>query len=260
MDKKILTRSLRYHYKKSSTKTPSTVLSEAMPKIPVAVVVKNTNERRDPYEVARRRMITEQLLPRGIKDERVIAAMGRVKRHEFVTSGMENQAYLDRPLQIGFGQTISQPLIVALMTEELKLSGNERVLEIGTGSGYQAAVLAEIVEHVFSIERIPDLSERAAVAINAAGYRNVTLKIGDGSLGWKEKAPFDRIIVTAGAPCVPDALKEQLSNGGFLVIPVGDEEIQNLNIIRKDGDVFQKRIATACRFVRLVGQQGWSEK
>lgn len=203
-------------------------------------------------------MISEQLIPRGIHDAKVIAAMSRVPRHVFVCSGMENQAYLDRPLPIGFGQTISQPLMVALMTEELKLTGSERVLEIGTGSGYQAAILAELAKEVFTVERIADLSIRARKILYKLRYKNIKLKIGDGTLGWPEQGPYDAIIVTAGAPHVPDALKAQLADGGSLVIPVGGEELQNLEIISRDGFEFNRRVTTGCRFVKLVGKQGWA--
>lgn len=213
---------------------------------------------RDPYEVARRRMISEQIIPGGIRDSKVIAAMSRVPRHMFVSPGMENQAYLDRPLPIGFGQTISQPLMVAIMTEELKLTGSERVLEIGTGSGYQAAVLAELVKDVFTVERITDLSIRARKVLYKLRYKNIKLKIGDGSLGWPEEGPYDAIIVTAGAPHVPDALKAQLADGGRLVIPVGGEELQSLEIIARDGSSFSRHVTTGCRFVKLVGKQGWA--
>lgn len=213
---------------------------------------------RDAYEVARRRMVSEQLIPGGIRDSKVIAAMSRVPRHLFVGPGMENQAYLDRPLPIGFGQTISQPLMVAIMTEELKLTGSERVLEIGTGSGYQAAILAELAKEVFTVERIADLSIRARKILYKLRYKNIKLKIGDGTLGWPEQGPYDAIIVTAGAPHVPDALKAQLADGGRLVIPVGGEELQNLEIISRDGFEFNRRVTTGCRFVKLVGKQGWA--
>lgn len=203
-------------------------------------------------------MVSEQLIPGGIRDSKVIAAMSRVPRHLFVGPGMENQAYLDRPLPIGFGQTISQPLMVAIMTEELKLTGSERVLEIGTGSGYQAAILAELAKEVFTVERIADLSIRARKILYKLRYKNIKLKIGDGTLGWPEQGPYDAIIVTAGAPHVPDALKAQLADGGRLVIPVGGEELQNLEIISRDGFEFNRRVTTGCRFVKLVGKQGWA--
>lgn len=217
----------------------------------------NTREARDQYEVARRRMVTEQIVPGGVSDRRLLEAMGRVKRHVFVAPGMESQAYLDRPLPLGQGQTISQPLIVALMTQALELRGTERILEIGTGSGYQAAILAELVREVYTIERIRELSIRARTALYRLRYANVKLRIGDGTLGWPEEAPFDGIVVTAGAPVVPEALVAQLADGGRLVIPVGGEELQYLEVIRRVGTEFEKSSVTACRFVKLVGEQGW---
>lgn len=220
-------------------------------------VARTRGRERDPYEVARRRMVTEQLVSRGISDERVLEVMGRIPRHAFVSPGMEDQAYLDRPLPVGFGQTISQPLIVAMMTEELKLTGTERVLEIGTGSGYQAAILAELAKEVFTIERLSDLSIRARKVLYRLKYKNIKLRIGDGTRGWPEEAPFDRIMVTAGAPCVPCALKEQLSDGGLLIIPVGGEEIQHLDLIERSGNRFTEKGITSCRFVKLIGEQGW---
>ncbi len=257
MDRKILTRVMRYHMKKESSKHRTGSTSEQKP-----IARKNFstshNGERDPFEVARRRMVSEQLVPKGVKDDRVLSAMSRVPRHLFVSSGMEYQAYEDRPLQVGFGQTISQPLIVAMMTEELQLAGAERVLEIGTGSGYQAAILAELVKEVYSIERLADLSKRARGVLSSLKYDNIKLKVGDGTLGWLEEAPFDRIIVTAGAPCVPEALQEQLEDGGMLVIPVGNRDLQRLEVIKRKGKIFNKRVVTHCRFVKLVGDQGWA--
>lgn len=215
---------------------------------------------RDQYEVARRRMVSEQLITGGISDVRVLDAMGKIPRHLFVGTGMESQAYLDRPLHIGFGQTISQPLIVAMMTEMLRLNGQERVLEIGTGSGYQSAVLAELAKEVFTMERIQELSVRARKVLYKLQYANIKLKIGDGTLGWKEESPFDRIIVTAGAPVVPETLVGQLASGGRLVIPVGGEAVQQLEVIDKADSGINKRTMSACRFVKLVGKEGWREK
>lgn len=212
----------------------------------------------DNFTVARRRMLSEQLLPGGIRSKIVLDAMGAVKRHLFVSPGMEDQAYLDRPLPIGFGQTISQPLIVAKMTEALDLKGHERILEIGTGSGYQAAVLSQLVRQVFTIERLADLSIRARKVFYRLHMNNITLKIGDGTIGWPDEAPFDGIIVTAGAPCVPDALCSQLADGGKLIIPVGGHETQSLEMIIRNGSTLTKRSITACRFVKLVGEQGWN--
>lgn len=218
-----------------------------------------SKKERDPFEVARRRMVTEQLVPGGIRDERVLKAMGKVPRHAFVAPGMEDQAYLDRPLHIGFGQTISQPLIVAMMSEAMEFKGGEKVLEIGTGSGYQAAILAELAKEVYSIERIGELSNRARKALYRLRYNNIKLKVGDGTLGWKETAPFDRIIVTAGAPVVPESLVGQLASGGRLVIPVGGEEVQRLELIEFAGGQLKSRTISACRFVKLVGTEGWRD-
>ena len=214
----------------------------------------------DPYAVARRRMVSEQLVRGGIRDARVLEAMGRVPRHAFVSPGMETQAYEDRPLPIGFGQTISQPLMVAIMTEALALTGSERLLEIGTGSGYQAAILAELAREVFTIERLSDLSIRARKVHFRLGYQNIQYRIGDGTLGWPEHAPYDGIIVTAGAPAVPEALLTQLSEGGRLVIPVGGAELQQLDVMTRRGSRFETRNVTACRFVKLVGQRGWGQE
>lgn len=220
----------------------------------------NTPDRqRDPYEVARRRMVEDQLLTHGIKEPRVIEAFRKVRRHEFVSPGMEDQAYLDRPLPIGFGQTISQPLMVAIMTEALELKGNERILEIGTGSGYQAAILAELAREVYTVERIKELSHRARKTIYRLRYNNVKFRIGDGTLGWPEEGPYDEIIVTAGAPFVPKALLDQLADGGRLVIPVGGEDVQDLELIQRAGGEFRKKLITSCRFVKLTGEQGWKD-
>lgn len=221
------------------------------------LMVYSTPRDRDPYEVARRRMVSEQLVAGGIKNQKLLEVMGRVPRHAFVSPGMENQAYQDRPLQIGFGQTISQPLIVAMMTELLNLKGIERVLEIGTGSGYQAAILAELAKEVFTIERIMELSVGARKTLYRLRYGNVKLRIGDGTLGWPEEAPFDAILVTAGSPVVPESLVGQLKDGGKLIIPVGGEDVQQLEFIERVGDGIHRQTITACRFVKLVGKQGW---
>lgn len=221
------------------------------------MLINNKKNSHNRYEIARRRMLTEQLIPGGIKDQRVLDAMGRVPREKFIDPGMAEQAYEDRPLHIGMGQTISQPLIVAMMTESLELKGNEKVLEIGTGSGYQAAILAELAKEVFTIERIDVLSIRARKAIHGLLYRNIKFRIGDGTLGWPEEAPFDAIMVTAGAPVIPETLREQLSDGGRLVIPVGGEVVQELILITRYGNDFKTKFITGCRFVKLIGLQGW---
>ncbi len=210
------------------------------------------------FEIARKRMVQTQLIARGVKDPRVIAAMLKVPRHIFVEEAMAAQAYSDSPLPIGEKQTISQPYMVAAMTELLELTGSEKVLEIGTGSGYQAAILALLANKVCTIERLRSLALRARRVLDSLGLLNVNLKIGDGTRGWQEEAPFDAIIVTAGAPAIPEQLVEQLKGGGRLVIPVGDQYEQTLQIItkRQDGTI-SKEDVMGCRFVKLIGQSGW---
>lgn len=202
-------------------------------------------------------MVKEQLMAGGIRDPRVLEAMAKIPRHLFVSPGMEVQSYLDRPLPIGDGQTISQPMMVALMSELLEIQPTHRLLEIGTGSGYQTAVLAELCKHVFTIERLKDLSLQARRKLYSCGYSNVTFRIGDGTLGWPQEAPFDGIIATAGAPLVPEALKDQLVIGGRLVIPVGSEETQDLLVLTRTRQGFQQERRTSCRFVKMIGAQGW---
>jgi protein-L-isoaspartate(D-aspartate) O-methyltransferase len=209
------------------------------------------------YEIARNRMVKDQIVRRGITDERVLASLRSVPRHLFVDQAFWPRAYSDHPLPIEFDQTISQPYIVALMTQELAISGTEKVLEIGTGSGYQAAVLAGMGCTVYTVERIPGLAHRAAENIRKLGLKNVYIRIGDGTLGWKEKAPFDRIIVTAGAPSVPEVLMNQLSSPGKMVLPVGDRVSQQLLVIQRNDQVIEKRYVAGCTFVPLVGEFGW---
>jgi protein-L-isoaspartate(D-aspartate) O-methyltransferase len=209
------------------------------------------------FALARRRMVEEQLVPRGIVDPEVLRALGRVPRHRFVDPALAARAYGDGALPIGHGQTISQPAIVAAMTQALALEGGEKVLEIGTGSGYQTAVLAEIAERVFSIERLAPLYRRARALLDELGYRRVILRHGDGSLGWRDQAPFDAIIVTAGAPHVPEQLREQLAEGGRLVVPVGDRRLQHLlRITRRAGGDRREELG-GCVFVDLVGRDAW---
>jgi protein-L-isoaspartate(D-aspartate) O-methyltransferase len=204
--------------------------------------------------------IDEQLVARGIKDARLLDAMRRVPREAFVPPTSQTLAYADRALPIGSGQTISQPFMVAVMSEALRLDGAERVLEIGTGSGYQTAILAELAAHVFSIERHPALADAARATLLALGYTNVDVVVGDGTLGLADQAPFDRILVTAGAPRVPDALSQQLSpQGGRLVIPVGTPEQQWITVVVRDGDRFNESTREACVFVPLLGQDAWHE-
>ena len=204
------------------------------------------------FAAARRHMVETQILPRGIRDQRVLAALCRVPRERFLPAAIAHEAYADNALPIDCEQTISQPIIVAMMTEALALSGHEKVLEIGTGSGYQTAILAELAADVFSVERHAELSRQAGERLAALGYRNVALRVGDGSLGWPEEAPFDRIIVTAGAAECPPALWEQLAEGGVLVGPFGPLSDQALYELHKIGGQPQRRYLTACRFVPLV--------
>lgn len=204
-------------------------------------------------------MVESQIIARGVSDRRLIEAMLKIPRHIFVEEAMAAQAYSDTPLPIGEKQTISQPYMVALMTELLELKGNEKVLEIGTGSGYQAAILAVLADRVYTIERIRPLALRARKALDSLGLLNVNIKISDGTIGWDEEAPFDAIIVTAGAPEVPRKLAAQLKPGGRLVIPVGTQFEQTLVRIVKNADgSFSKENITGCRFVKLVGADGWS--
>lgn len=212
------------------------------------------------FPKARSKMVEEQIISRGIRDLRVIEAMKKVPRHLFVEEALQSQAYSDHPLPIGEKQTISQPYMVALMTEALELKGKERVLEIGGGSGYQTAILAELSERVFSIERIRSLAIRARQLLYELGYYNVEIKIFDGTLGWPEEAPFDAILVTAGAPDIPGPLVDQLSIGGRLVIPVGDEYAQDLFRVRKTKEGMVREDLGGCRFVKLIGRYGWESE
>jgi protein-L-isoaspartate(D-aspartate) O-methyltransferase len=204
-------------------------------------------------------MVDRQLRARDIRDERVLAAFATVLRHRFVPPDEASWAYADHPLSIGQGQTISQPYMVALMTQELRIAGGEKVLEVGTGSGYQAAILAELGARVFSIERISELSRAAGSLLRDLGYEGVRLHVGDGTRGWPAEAPFDRIIVTAGSPSVPESLKAQLADGGILAIPVGGDLWQDLLIVARRGSRFDTRNAGACVFVKLKGKEGWPE-
>jgi len=217
----------------------------------------------DRYKNQRIRMVDSQLRSRGIRDERVLKAMEKIPRHLFVDEGLRDQAYSDGPLPIGENQTISQPYIVALMTEALALTGRDKVLEIGTGSGYQTAVLAELAERVLSIERIAFLATRARKLIESLNYFNVAIRVGDGTLGWHDEAPFDGILVTAGSPDIPRTFVEQLAVGGRLVIPVGDRNSQQLiRVIRRSEDIrdLKKEDFGGCRFVNLIGEYGWQAK
>lgn len=211
------------------------------------------------HEILRKIMVEEQLVSRGILDVKVLKAMETVEREEFVPDEQRMSAYWDGPLPIGKGQTISQPYMVAKMTEELKLEGDEKVLEIGTGSGYQAAVLSVLSKEVVSIERDEDLAYKAQNRLRNMGYNNIEVVVGDGTKGYPDYSPYDAIIVTAGAPYVPEALKEQLNEGGRLVIPVGDHFSQILTTIYKRGKKLEEKISIACVFVPLKGEFGWQE-
>ena len=208
---------------------------------------------------ARARMVEEQIRARGVTDVRVLEAMRAVPRHEFVDASDRSAAYADRALPIGQRQTISQPYMVAVMTAALALPRHARVLEIGTGSGYQSAILAVLADEVISIERQETLASQARERLGRLGYHNVRVVVGDGSLGWPESAPYTGIIVTAGAPAVPDALRQQLADGAKLVIPVGNEYLQHLMVITRLGDTFDEQRGEPCAFVPLVGQRAWPE-
>lgn len=204
-------------------------------------------------------MVDTQLTTRGIHDPRVLAAMRKVPRHLFIEEALRSQAYNDHPLPIAERQTISQPYIVALMSEALNLKGAEKVLEIGTGSGYQTAVLAELADRVFSIERVQNLSQRARQVLQDLGYRNVALRVGDGTLGWPEESPFNAVLVSAGAPHVPQPLVDQLIMGGRLIVPVGDHLSQELILVERVPEGITKTNFGGCRFVDLIGRCAWKE-
>ena len=211
------------------------------------------------YRLARERMVKTQLVPRGIKDPRVLKVMGKVPRDRFIEEALSGEAYNDHPLPIGRKQTISQPYIVALMTEALELTGEEKVLEIGTGSGYQTAILADLSRKVYTVERIRDLMVKARNILADLGYNNVMFKAFDGTLGWQEYEPYDAIMVTAGAHKIPQPLLDQLADGGRLIIPVGNRFSQELiKVTKKKGNVIQKDFG-GCRFVDLVGIHGWKD-
>jgi len=205
------------------------------------------------------RMIREQLIPRGIQDSRVLEAMQKVPRDRFVPGRLKAEAYADHPLPVGYDQTISQPYIVALMTEALELTGEESTLELGTGSGYQAAILAELSGTVYTIDRLKPLVDQAKQTLDELGYKNIVYKVGDGTKGWAGHAPYDAIMVTAGAPDLPQPLIDQLAQGGRLIIPVGNRFSQELIKVMRDGDRLRKRSFGGCRFVALMGEYGWHD-
>jgi len=209
------------------------------------------------YARERERMVAEQLVPRGIKDARVLEAMGKVPRHLFVDEALRDKAYGDHPLPIGEGQTISQPFMVGRMTELLRLAGTEKVLEVGTGSGYQAAVLAQLAERVCAIERLAKLATRARETLEGLGITNVWVRTANGTFGWPDEAPFDRILVAAGGPSVPPPLLEQLAEGGRMVMPVGPANYQKLQVIDKIGGQPRVTEDSECVFVKLIGKFAW---
>ncbi len=211
------------------------------------------------FEEERSMMVRYQLMDRDIVDRRVLKAMEKVPRHLFMDESLWDRAYSDMALPIGEGQTISQPFMVAIMTELLELKGDEKVLEIGTGSGYQAAVLAELCREVYTIERIERLAQRTKRVFDELGYTNITLRVGDGTVGWPEEAPFDGIIVTAAAPEIPEVYIEQLSDGGRLVIPVGERYSQMLYKVERTKAGPLIYTSTPCVFVPLIGEHGWRE-
>lgn len=209
------------------------------------------------FTTIRERMVAEQLVPRGIRDDRVLEVMSTVPRHYFVDDALRSRAYGDFPLPIASGQTISQPYIVACMTEALKLKGHETVLEIGTGSGYQAAILSRLCTKVYTIERINVLLAGARKVFDQLKYFNIIAKLDDGTMGWPENGPYDAIMVTAGGPEVPKPLVEQLTDNGRMIIPVGDQHVQDLQMVEKvDGEVRINHLEKV-RFVDLVGEYGW---
>jgi protein-L-isoaspartate(D-aspartate) O-methyltransferase len=204
------------------------------------------------------KMVNSQLIPRGILDQRLLFVMSCVPREVFLREKKNTGSYKDNPIPIGYGQTMSQPYMVAVMTEKLSLTGREKVLEIGTGSGYQTAVLAELADKVYTVERIPHLYRYTKKKLENLGYENVFCKLGDGSLGWEEYGPYDCIIVTAAVPGLPDAYKNQLADNGLIVIPIGDyQSYQILHIIKKTGSRFDIRKDLSCRFVPLIGKHGF---
>jgi protein-L-isoaspartate(D-aspartate) O-methyltransferase len=211
------------------------------------------------HESLRRRMVSEQIRARDITDPRVLAALEKVPRHRFVNPGDEHLAHEDYPLPIGHGQTISQPYIVALMSELLQLQGHEKALEIGAGSGYQTAVLAELCQSVIAVERLPELADRARGQLAELGYGNVEIVIGDGTLGWPDRAPYDVLLVTAAAPRIADPWLAQLADGGRLVLPLGARWTQTLTRVTKRGGDLETETFGAVAFVPLIGEQGWGE-
>ena len=213
----------------------------------------------DPRWARQRERLVERVRERGVQDLQVLHAVSEVPRHLFVPEGVRHRAYEDAALPIGWGQTISQPSIQALYMDRLGIAPGQRVLEIGTGSGYQTALLARVADHVYSVERIRELSVRARGVLEGLGLRNVALLVGDGTVGWSRFAPYDAILVAAGAPRVPEALVEQLAPGGRMLVPVGTREEQRLVRVTRTGDGWEEETMTACVFVPLLGRFGWAE-
>jgi protein-L-isoaspartate(D-aspartate) O-methyltransferase len=212
------------------------------------------------FQAERRRMVDEQIARRGLHDPRLLAAFEWVPRHLFVPEEYRHHAYADGPLPIGFDQTISQPYIVALMTHLLDLNGSERVLEVGTGSGYQAAILSRLVAEVHTIEILPELAAQSEKILQGLGCQNVHCHLADGSLGWTVSAPYDGILATAAAPSAPQPLLDQLAQGGRLVLPVGDRSFQELEVWRREGKEFKRRSAIGVAFVLMRGEHGWKTR
>ena len=214
----------------------------------------------DKFKQLRKEMVELQLIKRGITDKGVIDAFREIPREMFVAEDLKNSAYMDSPLPIREGQTISQPYIVALMTESLSLSKEDIILEVGTGSGYQAAILSKIVKKVYTVERNPSLAEASKKALKELGIKNVSIKTGDGTIGWPEHAPFDGILVTAAAPYIPEHLKSQLKEGRNMVLPIGGKSFQDLVVVTKINGELEEETLCGCMFVPLIGEQGWESE
>jgi len=215
---------------------------------------------RDDFALARERMVKDQLRARGIRDEGVLQVMGKIPRHLFIEEALADEAYDDHPVPIGEKQTISQPYIVALMTEALELTGKENTLEIGTGSGYQTAILAELSNSVYTIDRIESLLLNARKILAQLGYDNIVFKVFDGTMGWEDCSPFDAIMVTAGSPSLPRPLLDQLADNGRMIIPVGDRHTQELIKVIRRGRRLEQESLGGCRFVNLIGVHGWRDE
>jgi len=215
---------------------------------------------RDDFALARERMVKDQLRARGIRDEGVLQVMGKIPRHLFIEEALADEAYDDHPVPIGEKQTISQPYIVALMTEALELTGKENTLEIGTGSGYQTAILAELSNSVYTIDRIESLLLNARKILAQLGYDNIVFKVFDGTMGWEDYSPFDAIMVTAGSPSLPRPLLDQLADNGRMIIPVGDRHTQELIKVIRRGRRLEQESLGGCRFVNLIGVHGWRDE